>query len=175
MRLGETLLSRGWLFEPELASALGTAVTVDDVCKVALREAVSAFGARSAGICLPSPGLGGWRIARRHQIEDLSPDEERLPLIWSEVPEDLAETVSWTVNEVPNAVVGQQVTPGVTVTVVGRRRLSVGRRRARTVRRLSPRGRWALEPLPGVVERDNALKANGQPPMGDLSAALVPG
>ncbi|MEO6896066.1 MAG: acid phosphatase [Caldimonas sp.] len=35
--------------------------------------------------------------------------------------------------------------------------------------------RWALEPLPGVVERDNALKANGQPPMGDLSAALVPG
>ena len=83
----------------ELASALGTAVTVDDVCKVALREAVSAFGARSAGICLPSPGLGGWRIARRHQIEDLSPDEERLPLIWSEVPEDLAETVSWAVDE----------------------------------------------------------------------------
>jgi acid phosphatase len=34
--------------------------------------------------------------------------------------------------------------------------------------------RWALEPLPGVVERDNALKANGQQPMGDLSAALMP-
>ncbi|KQU70398.1 ATP-binding SpoIIE family protein phosphatase [Phycicoccus sp. Root101] len=83
----------------ELATALGTAVTVDDVCKVVLREAVSAFGARSAGICLPSPGHGGWRIARRHRIEDLSPDEERLPLIWSELPEDLAETVSWAVEE----------------------------------------------------------------------------
>ena len=33
--------------------------------------------------------------------------------------------------------------------------------------------RWALEPLPGVVLRDEALKANGLPPMGDLSAALV--
>ena len=32
--------------------------------------------------------------------------------------------------------------------------------------------RWGLEPLPGVVERDRALAANGQPPMGDLSAAL---
>jgi len=33
--------------------------------------------------------------------------------------------------------------------------------------------RWALEPLPGVVLRDESLKANGMPPMGDLSAALV--
>jgi acid phosphatase len=32
--------------------------------------------------------------------------------------------------------------------------------------------RWALEPLAGIVERDAALKANGAPPMGDLSAAL---
>lgn len=32
--------------------------------------------------------------------------------------------------------------------------------------------RWGLEPLPGVVERDAALKANGFAPMGDLSAAL---
>ena len=83
----------------DLATALGAAVTVDDVCKVVLREAVSAFGARSVGICLPSPGPGGWRIARRHLIEDLSPDEERLPLIWSEVPEDLAQTVTWSVDE----------------------------------------------------------------------------
>ena len=34
--------------------------------------------------------------------------------------------------------------------------------------------RWSLEPLPGLVERDTALKANGQAPMGDLSAALMP-
>jgi acid phosphatase len=33
--------------------------------------------------------------------------------------------------------------------------------------------RWALEPLPGLIERDSALKAGGQPPMGDFSAALV--
>ncbi|WP_293765611.1 acid phosphatase [uncultured Aquitalea sp.] len=32
--------------------------------------------------------------------------------------------------------------------------------------------RFDLKPLPGVVERDEALHANGQPPMGDLSAAL---
>jgi acid phosphatase len=32
--------------------------------------------------------------------------------------------------------------------------------------------RWNLEPLPGVVMRDEALKANGFAPMGDLSAAL---
>lgn len=32
--------------------------------------------------------------------------------------------------------------------------------------------RWALEPLPGVLERDRALQANGFAPMGDLSAAL---
>jgi len=32
--------------------------------------------------------------------------------------------------------------------------------------------RWSLEPLPGVLERDAALKANGFPAMGDLSGAL---
>jgi len=32
--------------------------------------------------------------------------------------------------------------------------------------------RWNLGPLPGVQLRDDALKANGMPPMGDLSAAL---
>ncbi|MDQ6628192.1 MAG: acid phosphatase [Pseudomonadota bacterium] len=33
--------------------------------------------------------------------------------------------------------------------------------------------RWSLEPLPGIVERDAALRANGMTPMGDLSEALV--
>ena len=32
--------------------------------------------------------------------------------------------------------------------------------------------RWGLEPLPGIVERDQALAAHGSAPMGDLSAAL---
>ncbi len=31
---------------------------------------------------------------------------------------------------------------------------------------------FALEPLPGLVSRDAALKANGAPPMGDLTGAL---
>ena len=32
--------------------------------------------------------------------------------------------------------------------------------------------RWNLVPLPGIVLRDRSLQANGQPPMGDLTAAL---
>ena len=32
--------------------------------------------------------------------------------------------------------------------------------------------RWNLEPLPGVVARDRALKAHGAAPMGDLTSAL---
>jgi len=32
--------------------------------------------------------------------------------------------------------------------------------------------RWNLAPLPGVEARDRALAANGEPPMGDLTAAL---
>jgi acid phosphatase len=34
--------------------------------------------------------------------------------------------------------------------------------------------RWNLQPLPGIELRDRALAGNGQPPMGDLSAALEP-
>ena len=34
--------------------------------------------------------------------------------------------------------------------------------------------RWNLAPLPGVELRDRALAANGEAPMGDLSAALEP-
>jgi len=34
--------------------------------------------------------------------------------------------------------------------------------------------RWNLAPLPGVEMRDRALAANGQAPMGDLTAALEP-
>ena len=34
--------------------------------------------------------------------------------------------------------------------------------------------RWNLAPLPGIELRDRALAANGQPPMGDLTAALEP-
>jgi anti-sigma regulatory factor (Ser/Thr protein kinase) len=76
-----------------LATALAVAVTVDDVCKVVLRESMAAFDALSAGVCLPAPGSGAWRMARRHRIEQLSPDEERLPLIWTEVGAELGAVV----------------------------------------------------------------------------------
>ena len=75
----------------ELASSLAVAVTVDDVCKVVLREAMTALDAMTATVCLPSPGPAQWRMARRHSIEELSPDEERLPLIWSELSDDMAD------------------------------------------------------------------------------------
>jgi len=76
-----------------LATSRAVAVTVDDVCKAVLRQAMGAFDAISASICLPGTGPGGWRVARRHRIEDLSPDEERLPLIWDELTGDLATVV----------------------------------------------------------------------------------
>jgi Stage II sporulation protein E (SpoIIE) len=74
----------------DLATALTVAVTVDDVCKTVLRNAAGAFDLISATLLLPSAGEGAWRMARRHRIEQLSPDEERLPLIWSEAPAELA-------------------------------------------------------------------------------------
>jgi serine phosphatase RsbU (regulator of sigma subunit)/anti-sigma regulatory factor (Ser/Thr protein kinase) len=77
-----------------LATLLAVAVTVDDVCKVVLRQSMLALDAIMATVCLPSPGPGKWRMARRHRIEELSPDEERLPLIWSEVGDDLASFVA---------------------------------------------------------------------------------
>jgi serine phosphatase RsbU (regulator of sigma subunit)/anti-sigma regulatory factor (Ser/Thr protein kinase) len=76
-----------------LATSLAVAVTVDDVCKAVLRQAVRALDAISASICLPAPGPGGWRVARRHRIEDLSPEEERLPLIWDEMGADLVSVL----------------------------------------------------------------------------------
>lgn len=82
-----------------LATALAVAVTVDDVCKVVLRQSMAAFDALSATVCLPSPEPSGWRMARRHRIENLSPDEERLPLIWSEVGDDVLELVHRTADE----------------------------------------------------------------------------
>ena len=76
-----------------LATSLAVAVTVDDVCKAVLRQAMGGFDAISASICLPATGPNGWRVARRHRIEDLSPEEERLPLIWEDIGADLAAIV----------------------------------------------------------------------------------
>jgi anti-sigma regulatory factor (Ser/Thr protein kinase) len=75
----------------QLASSLAVAVTVDDVCKVILTQAMTALDGITSTVCLPSPGPAQWRMARRHRIEELSPDEERLPLIWAELTDDLVD------------------------------------------------------------------------------------
>jgi serine phosphatase RsbU (regulator of sigma subunit)/anti-sigma regulatory factor (Ser/Thr protein kinase) len=94
-----------------LATSLAVAVTVDDVCKVVLRNSMAALDAISATVFLPSPGAAEWRMARRHRIEELSPDEERLPLIWTEAAEDLTELVTRVAEqeEVYRSVTGETV------------------------------------------------------------------
>jgi anti-sigma regulatory factor (Ser/Thr protein kinase) len=78
----------------DLAAALAVAVTVDDVCKIVLRQAMTVLDALTVTVCLPSPGPARWRMARRHAIEELSPDEERLPLIWAELTPTMADVVA---------------------------------------------------------------------------------
>jgi anti-sigma regulatory factor (Ser/Thr protein kinase) len=78
----------------DLAAALAVAATVDDVCKIVLRQAMTVLDAITATVCLPSPGPARWRMARRHVIEELSPDEERLPLIWAELAPEMSDVVA---------------------------------------------------------------------------------
>lgn len=71
-----------------LARSLTVAVTVDDVCKVALHHAALTYPAVEVAICLPDewgPGasVGEFRATRHRADEVVSPLEERLPLIWS--------------------------------------------------------------------------------------------
>lgn len=78
----------------DLAADLAVAVTVDDLCKIVLRRAMTVLDAVTATICLPSPSPASWRMARRHAIEELSPEEERLPLIWAELPPAIHDVVA---------------------------------------------------------------------------------
>jgi anti-sigma regulatory factor (Ser/Thr protein kinase) len=69
----------------DLASALAVAVSVDDVCKVALLHALQALPAEEAMVCLPPGGVGSWRVTRRRADEQFSGAEERLPLVWTDL------------------------------------------------------------------------------------------
>ena len=69
----------------DLASALAVAVSVDDVCKVALLHALHALPAEEAMVCLPPGGVGSWRVTRRRADEQFSGAEERLPLVWTDL------------------------------------------------------------------------------------------
>jgi anti-sigma regulatory factor (Ser/Thr protein kinase) len=66
-----------------LASALASAVSVDDVVKAALRHGLHEIGVDEVTVCLPDRRTGGWRTTARRRTDVVSRDEERLPLIWS--------------------------------------------------------------------------------------------
>ncbi|MBF9129037.1 SpoIIE family protein phosphatase [Plantactinospora sp. S1510] len=64
----------------ELASALSGTLTLDDVARVALRSAVSTFGADQAEFGVDDGA--GWRVVRRLRGEVLDEADERLPPLW---------------------------------------------------------------------------------------------
>jgi serine phosphatase RsbU (regulator of sigma subunit) len=77
----------------DLASALAVAVTVDDVCKAALLHALQALPSDEAMVCLPPGGAGSWRMTRRRVDEQFSGAEERLPLVWTDLPAAEVEVI----------------------------------------------------------------------------------
>ncbi len=78
----------------ELASCLAVAVTVDDVCKVALRHAFNGLPTSEVTICLPPSHAGStWRATRRCAAEGGTSADERLPLVWTELEGEALELV----------------------------------------------------------------------------------
>ena len=78
----------------ELASALAVAVTVDDVCKVALRHAFKGLPASEVTICLPPSHAGStWRATQRCAADGGTSADERLPLLWTELEGEALEVV----------------------------------------------------------------------------------
>lgn len=77
----------------DLASGLASAVSVDDVVKVALRHALRELDVEVVTVCLPERRASGWRTTTRRSSDVLSADEERLPLIWTTVPADSEDAV----------------------------------------------------------------------------------
>lgn len=72
-----------------LASELAVAVTVDDVCKVALRHALSTLPVAEVMVCLAGRGPGSrWFVTTRRRDESTLTDDERLPLIWADLEGD---------------------------------------------------------------------------------------
>jgi anti-sigma regulatory factor (Ser/Thr protein kinase) len=64
----------------ELTSALSTALTLDDVARVALRHAPRLFDADQVAFAVDDSA--GWRAVRRIRSEQLDEADERLPPLW---------------------------------------------------------------------------------------------
>ncbi|WBB69802.1 SpoIIE family protein phosphatase [Micromonospora sp. WMMD812] len=65
----------------EVAAALAGTLTLDDVARVALRYAITAFDADRVAFAVDEGG-GGWRMVRRIRGELMDEADERLPPLW---------------------------------------------------------------------------------------------
>ncbi|MGI5216192.1 ATP-binding SpoIIE family protein phosphatase [Plantactinospora sp. CA-290183] len=70
----------------QLASALSGTLTLDDVARVTLRNALSSFGADQVEFGVDDGA--GWRLVRRVRGEVLDEADERLPPLWRRHPVD---------------------------------------------------------------------------------------
>ena len=77
----------------DLATALASAASADDVVKAALRHGLQELGVEKVTVCLPERRAGGWRTTARRRTDVVSRDEERLPLIWSPAEPDTEDMV----------------------------------------------------------------------------------
>jgi anti-sigma regulatory factor (Ser/Thr protein kinase) len=68
----------------ELTTALSTALTLDDVARVALRHAPRLFDADQVAFAVDDGS--GWRAVRRIRSEQLDEADERLPPLWRRFP-----------------------------------------------------------------------------------------
>lgn len=96
-----------------LASALASAVSVDDVVKAALRHALHEIGVDEVTVCLPDRRTSGWRTTARRRTDVVSKDEERLPLIWSPTDEETEARLVQVAETGGAGVAGEQQTPVV--------------------------------------------------------------
>src|SRR5690606_32393080 len=71
----------------DFAAALAGTLTLDDVARVALRYAITAFDADRVTFAVDEGG-GGWRMVRRVRGELMDEADERLPPLWRRIPPD---------------------------------------------------------------------------------------
>ncbi|MEU4781760.1 SpoIIE family protein phosphatase [Micromonospora sp. NPDC023633] len=71
----------------DFAAALAGTLTLDDVARVALRYAITAFDADRVSFAVDEGG-GGWRMVRRIRGELMDEADERLPPLWRRIPPD---------------------------------------------------------------------------------------
>ncbi|MEH0973250.1 SpoIIE family protein phosphatase [Micromonospora sp. CPCC 205546] len=69
----------------DFAAALAGTLTLDDVARVALRYAITAFDADRVSFAVDEGG-GGWRLVRRVRGELMDEADERLPPLWRRIP-----------------------------------------------------------------------------------------